>query len=226
MYALAERERDPDIKAWLLKAIEAGAFEGMQPTEAYRAGLNVMEQRRAETMNLSRDREAIQLLASEYGIENMPPEMVEKYALDSETPRGTRHDALRSEIESRIGRERTGFEQQEMVSAEQSAARRGETVTEGTRAGIRTRTAGVFGRRLGGEMADLRREREGRRERILGRLTTQLGGTTYQAGAYGNLLAGATAPRGGVISSRRMRGRQGGFFGARMSQSRRGREGY
>ena len=205
LYALAEREQDPEIKDWLMRAIEGGAFEGMKPTEAYRAGLSVVEQRRAERMNLERDREAIQLLASEYGIENLPPEMVEKYALDSETPAGTRHDMLRSEIESRIGRQRTGFEQQETGAAESSAARRGEGLTEGSRAAIRTRAAGVFGRQMGGELAGLRREREGRRERVLGRLTTQLGGTTFRAGGYQSLLGAANRPAAGVIGRRSTR---------------------
>ena len=195
IYALAEREKDPDIRAQLIKAIESGAFEQMSEGEASRAALQITSGKKAEGMNTEREGWLLQMLGREVG--GIPADIAERYALDTSQPNGSRYDTAVSEALSRVGRARTGFEQQEMGAAQDAAARRGGRLSEGDTASIRNRGATLFGRQAGTEVGQLRREEEANRQQNVGRLSGALQNTTYTGGDYAG-LAESSGYRGGA----------------------------
>lgn len=215
---MAERETDPTVKEALLQAIELGTFSAISPLEAGGVSLSDAERRRVENLNLERDRSALQLLGAEFGVENLPPELIEQFGLDTETPLGTRTDRLRSDILNRLGQQQGGFEQREMGIAEVEAARRGQQVTAQDASAIRNRAAGLFGRQRQVELGDLRREQEFGRQRALGGLVGTLTGTTFQGDQFGDVLGQVAENKPSF--TRGMIGRTSnprGFFGASLS---------
>ena len=193
--AMAERESDPEVKAALEQAIEQGTYSSMSPLEAAQASLADAENRSVEDRNVERDSAALQLLGAEYGMDNLSPDLIEQFGLDTDSPLGTRTDRARSDILNRLGQEQTGFEQRETGLAEQAAARRGSMLSEQDSSAIRNRGATLFGRQRQAELGDLRREETAGQRSALGGLVNTLTGTTFEGGNYGALLGEAAANR-------------------------------
>ncbi len=191
--AMAERETDPQVRDALMQAIEVGTFSQQSPLEAAGVNLARAESQRAEDMNLERDKAALQLLGAEYGVDNLPPELIEQFGLDTESPLGTRVDRMRTDILSRLGQQQTSTEQRETSIAEAEAARRGQQVSAQDLSAIRNRTATLAGRQRQAELGDLRRETSRNQQNALGGLVGTLTGTTSEGGNYGGVLGDIAA---------------------------------
>ena len=232
LMALVEGETDPKLKAWLMQQIQLseqgqGAFAGLGPDDAAQAVGSILESRRAESMNMERDKRFFQLLSTQYpGI--IPPELAEQFGVDATTGTGAKADRLQTEIMSRLGQQQSGYEQSETRRAQEAAAGRGYAVSPGDEGQIRARAATMFGRQRGTELAGLQQRREGERERILGQIGGALRDTTYQAGGYGALRdLAANRSRGGTIGTWNLNRNKGGNrWGVGFRQSSMGREGY
>ena len=216
LMALAENEQDPAVKQYLINAIRGNSFAGMTPAQAHMAALSIVEQKRAENMNLERDKTALSLLAGE--IPDLPADLVEKFGLTAGTT-GARADRLTSDVLSRVGRERAGYQTQEQRLAEEEAARRGVSLSSEDQARIRARSVGLYGRRQADEMGQLRRELETTRTGNIRQLNQNLQDVTYRPSDYSSLAAASQGGMSTPSGIRRVRyggGTGGGSYGVSM----------
>jgi len=193
---------DPSQRQALQTAIQTGSFEGLNPKDAALANIAFNESKRAEDMNLQSGQNALQLLAADLG-GDINPELAAQLKVDPNSGRA-RVDRLQSDIMRNVGLQRSGFQQSQLRSAQQQAARTGTPLSEQDKTAIANRGATLYGRQLGSQLGDLRRETEGRRSAASSQIANILSNRVYEpSGALQNLAAVAQMrPRGGTIGRR------------------------
>ncbi|MFA4972094.1 MAG: hypothetical protein WC683_05740 [bacterium] len=192
-----QSETDPQIRAALERAINAGSFESAPTNMLALAGLSKAEQDRATSRTEQSQQDALRLLAADIG--ELPPDIAERFGVDAQG--NNRMDKLQADVMRDIGLRRSGFEQQARREAMTTRARGGFTGESAQDvSAIANRGATIFGRQAGTELGGLRREFEGRRERGLGNMANILANTTYSPSNYGSLAElGQYGGGGGTI---------------------------
>ena len=219
MMNMLNTEKDPEVRRALEDWIRSGGAENMSPQQASMAILQRAEQMRAENQNTANVRNTLQVLGREVGTENLPPELIERFGLDSSTPFGTRADQLRADVLRRAARARVGQEQAGIGRAQELAARGGMPVNEQDLQAIKNRVATMSARSTGDELGTLRGQTEGWRQQNVGRLSQALQNTTYQPSDY-NLPGAAERPQAGTINQPSQVSQQPTRYGVRFTPGR------